>query len=74
MKNEHDDNIVVFPSSWIDPLSVQNPFTNLCAYQDLFNRSPFHSPIRCYCVHFGNDLSIPIKDDSFVSQQQSLLM
>lgn len=31
----HDKEVIMFPSSWIDPLSVSNPFTNVNDYHQL---------------------------------------
>jgi hypothetical protein len=76
MDKESDNNIVIFPSSWIDPISVQNPFTTINNYEELYKNSPFNASIKSYCVAFGNSSSSSvnmINDHSFISKQLALI-
>lgn len=71
MDKESDNNIVIFPSSWIDPISVKNPFTTINNYEELYNNSQFNASIKSYCVACKTENTPPIniKKHSFISKQ-----
>lgn len=71
-KKNTETNMVIFPSSWIDPLSVSNPFTSVKKYEDMFQDSPFDSSVRSYCISYGESTSVNITENSFISKQLSL--
>ena len=71
MDKESNNNIVIFPSSWIDPISVQNPFTTMNNYEELYNNSPFNSSIKSFCVAYKTENTPPINigEHSFIYKQ-----
>jgi hypothetical protein len=76
MDKESDNNIVIFPSSWIDPISVQNPFTTINNYEELYKNSPFNASIKSFCISLANISSSSvnmINDHSFISKQLALI-
>ena len=76
MDKESDNNIVIFPSSWIDPISVQNPFTSINNYEELYKNSPFNASIKSFCISLANISSSSvnmINDHSFISKQLALI-
>ena len=43
-------NTLMLPSSWIDPLSVENPFTKINDYDIIYNKM---IPVESYMIHCG---------------------
>ena len=78
MDQETNNNIVIFPSSWIDPISVQNPFTTMNNYEELYKTSPFNSSMKSFCVAYKKETSTNnnptnINDHSFISTQLDIV-
>lgn len=78
MDQERNNNIVIFPSSWIDPISVQNPFTTMNNYEELYKTSPFNSSMKSFCVAYKKETSTnnnptDINDHSFISTQLDIV-
>ena len=79
MDQESNNNIVIFPSSWIDPISVQNPFTTMNNYEELYKSSPFNASMKSYCVAYKNEEStlnttpVNIDDHSFIYTQLDIV-
>ena len=75
MDNESNNNIVIFPSSWIDPISVQNPFTTMNNYEELYKTSPFNSSMKSLCVPYKTENTPPINigEHSFISTQLDIV-
>ena len=73
MDQESNNNIVIFPSSWIDPISVQNPFTTMNNYEELYKTSPFNSSMKSFCVACKKETSTNINDHSFISTQLDIV-
>lgn len=75
MNGQADNRILIFPSSWIDPIGVENPFASLNDYATLFKTSVFNASLKSYCVYLGKDPNHRVEHASFVHEcEQSLTL